>query len=247
MKISADERLAPEPKKSNRSMAVAITVVCALFLGAGWKLYQADQAKRQQAIVMAKHMAALAEIEQQERAERLALERNRRTEQAARDYQEQQAWVRRQHEESARQEQIEKALKPLKQTVFNDYNYTPKGAVNSIPPPPLSAYEPGEARNRAHVREIHRAFNGPPKHPITKTAPWSWETHSAGQGMRKGRVSGRFSYQVTNGRIDTSSVCKNEARGSIRYRDCRKGAKAYFKNQCRAGSREACTGENMSL
>lgn len=45
-----------------------------------------------------------------------------------------------------------------KQNIFNDQNYTPKGATNSIKPPPSRYYEPGEARTKAQVREINQGF-----------------------------------------------------------------------------------------
>lgn len=38
---------------------------------------------------------------------------------------------------------------------------------------------------------------------------------------------------VTGNQIDDTSVCRNWRRGSIEYRECRKGAKAYFKEQCK--------------
>ena len=37
-----------------------------------------------------------------------------------------------------------------------------------------------------------------------------------------------------NNRIDSSSVCANQRRGSIDYRECRKAAKVHFREQCRA-------------
>ncbi|MCD5992221.1 hypothetical protein KDX38_01155 [Pseudomonas sp. CDFA 602] len=43
-------------------------------------------------------------------------------------------------------------------------------------------------------------------------------------------------WTVTDNRIDGSSVCGNLRRGSIDYRECRKGAKVYFKEQCRTRS-----------
>lgn len=62
-----------------------------------------------------------------------------------------------------RNQQIERspaepAVRKQKQTDFNDQNYTPKGATNSIKPPPFRYYEPGEARTKAQVREIHQSF-----------------------------------------------------------------------------------------
>lgn len=41
-------------------------------------------------------------------------------------------------------------------------------------------------------------------------------------------------WQSINNRIDSSSVCSNHKRGSIDYRGCRKAAKVYFREQCRA-------------
>jgi hypothetical protein len=41
-------------------------------------------------------------------------------------------------------------------------------------------------------------------------------------------------WQSINNRIDSSSVCSNHQRGSIDYRGCRKAAKVYFREQCRA-------------
>lgn len=60
------------------------------------------------------------------------------------------------------------------------------------------------------------------------------------QGTETARVrqwDGQSSYlaqwNTYGNRIDGSSVCSNQRSGSIEYRECRKGAKAYFKDQCR--------------
>lgn len=42
------------------------------------------------------------------------------------------------------------------------------------------------------------------------------------------------SWQVVDNEVDASSVCRNHRQGSIDYRECRKGAKQWFKQQCRA-------------
>lgn len=39
---------------------------------------------------------------------------------------------------------------------------------------------------------------------------------------------------VVNNQIDGGSVCGNQRWGSIEYRECRKGAKVFFREQCRA-------------
>lgn len=43
------------------------------------------------------------------------------------------------------------------------------------------------------------------------------------------------SWQVMGNEVDSSSVCLNYRRGSIEYRECRKGAKQWFNDECRAG------------
>ncbi len=56
--------------------------------------------------------------------------------------------------------------------------------------------------------------------------------------QRVPKWSGGGTYQaawrVLDNRIDYTSVCANHRRGSIDYRECRKGAKQYFKDLCRA-------------
>lgn len=56
------------------------------------------------------------------------------------------------------------------------------------------------------------------------------------QWVRKWSGGGQYlaAWKVFNNRIDGASVCANHKRGSIDYRECRKGAKQFFKEQCRA-------------
>ncbi|WP_219062896.1 hypothetical protein [Pseudomonas sp. UMAB-08] len=49
-----------------------------------------------------------------------------------------------------------------------------------------------------------------------------------------GRGSYLAQWTTYGNRIDGSSVCGNHRSGSIDYRECRKGAKVYFKEECRA-------------
>lgn len=51
-----------------------------------------------------------------------------------------------------------------------------------------------------------------------------------------GNGSYEATWQVVNNEIDSTSVCLNYRRGSIEYRECRKGAKQWFKDQCRSAS-----------
>jgi hypothetical protein len=51
-----------------------------------------------------------------------------------------------------------------------------------------------------------------------------------------GRATHLAQWSVVDNQIDSTSVCANQRRGSIEYRECRKGAKVWFKEQCRDGS-----------
>lgn len=54
-------------------------------------------------------------------------------------------------------------------------------------------------------------------------------------------------WTVVNNVIDGTSVCGNHRRGSIEHRECRKGAKVYFREQCRAWERRvADDGRDLS-
>lgn len=117
------------------------------------------------------------------------------------------------------------------QTSFSDDNYTPRPAINTMQPPPARYYaasSTSNTRNRSVSRQTH--LNN-----------WSWEN-----GHNKQRVSGRFEWTVVNGQIDYNSVCQNYQRGSLIYRDCRKGAKSEFKKICRRYE-PACAAENNFL
>jgi hypothetical protein len=67
--------------------------------------------------------------------------------------------------------------------------------------------------------------------------------------IRKWDGNGQYlaQWQSINNRIDSSSVCSNHKRGSLDYRGCRKAAKVYFREQCRAWElRWERDGENFS-
>ena len=100
---------------------------------------------------------------------------------------------------------------PPRQTEFNDRNYQPRPIVNRLPPPPRSA-APQPRMPRA--RET------------TRSARWSWAGEQAVE-------HGTFQWRESDGRIDFGSVCMNETRGSLRYRECRKGAKLAFARLCK--------------
>lgn len=72
-----------------------------------------------------------------------------------------------------------------------------------------------------------RSANGAASHPTASEAHRisGWD----------GSGSYIATWQVVDNEVDGSSVCLNYRRGSIEYRECRKGAKQWFKNQCRGG------------
>ncbi len=104
-----------------------------------------------------------------------------------------------------------------KQTSFSDENYTPRPVANTMQPPPARYYasnSSGSTQRRSESREMNMSN-------------WSWSN-----GHNKQRVGGRFEWVVVNDQIDFNSVCQNYKRGSLIYRDCRKGAKVAFKQMC---------------
>ncbi|AHL74611.1 hypothetical protein CH92_05675 [Stutzerimonas stutzeri] len=118
-----------------------------------------------------------------------------------------------------------------KQTSFSDENYTPRPVANTMQPPPARYYASSSSSNtqkRSETRE-------------TNMSNWSWEN-----GHNKQRVGGQFQWTVVNDQIDFSSVCQNYKRGSLIYRDCRKGAKVAFKQMC-GRYKPACSAENNFL
>lgn len=128
-----------------------------------------------------------------------------------------------------------------RQIVFNDDNYRPKTNINTIEAVTPVERQPVKVRSQP-VQAKKNAGNK----PQTKSAYWEWETTRGVKGSGKKKVGGQFQYEVKNGLVLSHTVCKNETAGSFRYRDCRKGAKEYFKRACKQGNQEACTGENMA-
>lgn len=115
----------------------------------------------------------------------------------------------------------------IRQTSFNDQNYQPTGAINTIPAPKPTLY----AASTTAQRVQHK--------PVLQTGYWTW----TGADNRKARL--KMQWQTVNGWIEYHTVCQNERRGSIEYRNCRKAAKEYFVHRCRTEKRKAfCAAEN---
>lgn len=104
-----------------------------------------------------------------------------------------------------------------RQTSFSDDNYTPKQPASTYTPPanhriakatPSTSQPRSRTVNRERATKWIKGWNG----GIDYLAEW---------------VS-------VNNYIDGSSVCANHRRGSIDFRECRKAAKQYFHEECRA-------------
>lgn len=110
---------------------------------------------------------------------------------------------------------------PSRQTVFNDHNYRPRQIVNRLPP----------TQSTSAARQTT-------KQSRVRSARWSWKNRQAFE-------NGTFQWREYNGRIDYASVCMNEKEGSLRYRDCRKGARIAFARLCKERhDQAACHAQN---
>jgi len=115
----------------------------------------------------------------------------------------------------------------IRQTSFNDQNYQPTGAINTMPAPKSMLY----AASTQAQRVQHKL--------VLQTGYWTWT------GADKKRTRLKIQWQTVNGWIEYHTVCQNERRGSLEYRDCRKAAKEYFVYRCRKENRKAfCAAEN---
>lgn len=101
-----------------------------------------------------------------------------------------------------------------KQTAFNDSNYQPKRIENTYNPP---TYQQASS-SQSQTRRVQRERDG---HWIDK---WS------------GGARYYAEWVIVKNHIDGTSVCANHRRGSIDYRECRKGAKQFFKDECKGWS-----------
>lgn len=106
-----------------------------------------------------------------------------------------------------------------RQADFNDNNYTPKRAENIV--------------DTSALRELSELNQNP---QVSRQVSSSKTVERTGEWVDMWGGGGKYYAEWTaiNNRIDGSSVCSNHQRGSIDYRECRKGAKQYFKDQCKA-------------
>ena len=105
------------------------------------------------------------------------------------------------------------------QNAYNDNNYTPKQPQNTYSPPVIQpAYQQVAANESTSQPQERRATREKEGRWIDK---WS------------GGARYYAEWLVIDNYIDGGSVCANHKRGSIDFRECRKGAKQFFKEQCR--------------
>ncbi|HCF3566517.1 hypothetical protein [Pseudomonas aeruginosa] len=105
-----------------------------------------------------------------------------------------------------------------KQTAYDDSNYTPTGAVNVV------------------SMEAIRQSNGYRNPSTSRKKKTTNRIQHTGAWVNKWSGGARYyaEWVVIENYIENTSVCANQKRGSIDYRECRKGAKQFFKEQCRA-------------
>jgi len=128
--------------------------------------------------------------------------------------------------------------------VFNDQNYQPKGAHNSLPSP----------RRNTIIKPANKSRPNKPGKAIE--VRWQWDSHTFSNSQPAGKKrntktnprhghSGLFYYHIHGQQIPTAAICNNYKTGSFIYRDCRKAARRYFQQQCNAGVSVACGAANM--
>lgn len=126
---------------------------------------------------------------------------------------EEQFWADQRRKEEQRRAQ---AQAQQRQTDFNDHNYTPRQPDNVV------SME-GVRQSLAYQQPNQQATTR--RRSIEKDARWIEKWSGGG--------SYYATWTIVNNYIDNGSVCDNHKRGSIDYRECRKGAKQFFKAECR--------------
>lgn len=109
-----------------------------------------------------------------------------------------------------------------KQTVYNDTNYVPKGAANVVS---MEGVRQSEAYRNPSASSERVAHNNV-EQSGARVDKWSGGAHYYAE------------WTVINNYIDDTSVCANHKRDSIDYRECRKGTKQFFKEECRSWERK---------
>ena len=101
-----------------------------------------------------------------------------------------------------------------RQTSFNDSNYRPSNQINIIASVPVT----------------------PPQRtasPQSRGLSGSSSARVAWVDARGRRTTWHTTFSYRGGVINNSSFCLEQGRGSIEYRECRKGAREWLKDRCR--------------
>ncbi|MFO7704371.1 MAG: hypothetical protein R6V43_04425 [Halopseudomonas sp.] len=107
-----------------------------------------------------------------------------------------------------------------RQTSFNDANYTPSTQINIIQSVPVNS-----PQRLASSRQQGLSGSAP------ATVDW--------QDARGRRTTWQTSFTFHSSRIDNRTFCLNVGKGSIQYRECRKGAREWLNRQCRSSGNMA--------
>lgn len=113
-----------------------------------------------------------------------------------------------------------------RQTSFNDANYTPLNQINIIQSVPVNS-----PQRSASSRQPGLSGTAP------ATVHW--------QDARGRRTTWLTSFTFHSGRIDNRTFCLNVGKGSIQYRECRKGAREWLNRQCRSSGNMAVEWRRM--
>jgi hypothetical protein len=96
---------------------------------------------------------------------------------------------------------------------------------------PRPAREEREAQGMVSAEYMAQYKAGQEERPVRRAVSVGVESHQI-LGW-DGKKSYRAVWDVSDNQIDHGSVCRNLRSGSVEYRECRKGAKQWFKEQCR--------------
>jgi len=121
-----------------------------------------------------------------------------------------------------RNKQVEADRTASRQTVFNDANYSPRTDINTIQSP----HRQGTHASGRVATSRQQVLNG------ARQVTLRWED------ARRNRYDWRGEYRWRDSQIVYDDLCASPSphrKGSIEYRACRKAAKVYLRDQCRAG------------
>lgn len=103
-----------------------------------------------------------------------------------------------------------------RQTDFNDRNYAPREPQNVV--------DMSGVRESSSYRQ--KSSQSSSSRQVEYDSHWIEKWSGGARYLAK--------WTIINNRIDGGTVCANHKRGSIDYRECRKGSKQFFKEECRA-------------